>query len=96
MLQECKRPRIIALYMFAWSLLLLTSPLVSFKALEKIHHHHHPPCQKTNKQTNPRGIDLFQKLEKGSKQEPDMLFAPQTESNMASWFLSLVSRLQGL
>lgn len=76
MLQECKRPRIIALYMFAWSLLLLTSPLVSFKALEKIHHHHHPPCQKRNKQTNPRGIDLFQKLEKGSKQEPDMLFAP--------------------
>lgn len=48
-----------------------------------------------NKQTNPRGIDLFQKLEKGSKQETDMLFAPQTESNMASWFLRLVSRLQG-
>ena len=49
-----------------------------------------------NKQTNPRGIDLFQKLEKGSKQEPDMLFAPHTGSHMASWFLSLVSRLQRL
>lgn len=93
MLQGCKRPRIIVLYMFTWSLLLLTSPQVFFKALEKIHHHHHPPCQ--NKQTNPRGIDLFQKLEKGSKQEPDILFAPQTGSNVASWFFSLVSRLQG-
>lgn len=48
-----------------------------------------------NKQTNPKGIDLFQKLEKGSKQETDMLFAPQTGSNMASWFLRPVSRLQG-